>query len=130
MKKEAIITVFILVIIFIGEFITQGFTSKYLGDTKIQLENIKTEILKGQLSTKELIEKTNKIYDDWEWKNENCLSYYLEHDELEKINTKLCSVKGYLESDDKADCMSDLEEAMYIIEHLKEKEAFSLKNIF
>ena len=41
LKKEAIITVFILVIIFIGEFITQGFTSKYLGDTKIQLENIK-----------------------------------------------------------------------------------------
>ena len=129
MKKEAIITIIIIILIFAGEWITQNYTKKTLGKTQDQLRELKEDILNTQNNNSYLIEKTDKIYEDWEKENE-ILSYYLEHNELEKVNTQIILIKGYLESDTPQDSIPDLEEGIYILEHIKEKEAFNLKNIF
>lgn len=129
MKKEAIITIIIIILIFAGEWITQNYTKKTLGKTQEQLTELKEDILNTQNNNSYLIEKTNKIYEDWEKENE-ILSYYLEHNELEKVNTQIILIKGYLESDTPQDSIPDLEEGIYILDHIKQKEAFNLKNIF
>lgn len=129
MKKEAIITIIILLLIFAGEWITQNYTKKTLGKTQDQLRELKEDILNSQNNNSYLIEKTDKIYEDWERENE-ILSYYLEHNELEKVNTQIILIKGYLESDTPQDSIPDLEEGIYILDHIKQKEAFNLKNIF
>ena len=129
MKKEAIITIIIILLIFAGEWITQNYTKKTLGKTQDQLRELKEDILNTQNNNSYLIEKTGKIYEDWERENE-ILSYYLEHNELEKVNTQIILIKGYLESDTPQDSIPDLEEGIYILDHIKQKEAFNLKNIF
>ena len=129
MKKEAIITIIIILLIFAGEWITQNYTKKTLGKTQDQLRELKEDILNTKNNNSYLIEKTNKIYEDWEKENE-ILSYYLEHNELEKVNTQIILIKGYLESDTPQDSIPDLEEGIYILDHIKQKEAFNLKNIF
>lgn len=129
MKKEAIITIIIIILILIGEWITQSHTSKQLGKIEEELKELKEDILQENMETNNLIDKTNTIYENWEESNEY-LSYYLEHDELEKVNTQIILIKGYLESDSPQDSIPDLEEGLYIIEHIKQKEAFNLKNIF
>lgn len=129
MKKEAIITIIIILLIFAGEWITQNYTKKTLGKTQDQLRELKEDILNTQNNNSYLIEKTDKIYEDWEKENE-ILSYYLEHNELEKVNTQIILIKGYLESDTPQDSIPDLEEGIYILEHIKQKEVFNLKNIF
>lgn len=129
MKKEAIITIIIIILIFTGEWITQNYTKKTLGKTQDQLRELKEDILNTKNNNSYLIEKTNKIYEDWEKENE-ILSYYLEHNELEKVNTQIILIKGYLESDTPQDSIPDLEEGIYILDHIKQKEAFNLKNIF
>lgn len=129
MKKEAIITIIIIILIFAGEWITQNYTKKTLGKTQDQLRELKEDILNTKNNNSYLIEKTNKIYEDWEKENE-ILSYYLEHNELEKVNTQIILIKGYLESDTPQDSIPDLEEGIYILDHIKQKEAFNLKNIF
>ncbi len=129
MKKEAIITIIIIILIFAGEWITQNYTKKTLGKTQDQLRELKEDILNTQNNNSYLIEKTDKIYEDWEKENE-ILSYYLEHNELEKVNTQIILIKGYLESDTPQDSIPDLEEGIYILDHIKQKEAFNLKNIF
>lgn len=129
MKKEAIITIIIILLIFAGEWITQNYTKKTLGKTQDQLRELKVDILNSQNNNSYLIEKTDQIYEDWEKENE-ILSYYLEHNELEKVNTQIILIKGYLESDTPQDSIPDLEEGIYILEHIKQKEAFNLKNIF
>lgn len=129
MKKEAIITIIIIILIFAGEWITQNYTKKTLGKTQDQLRELKEDILNSQNNNSYLIEKTGKIYEDWEKENE-ILSYYLEHNELEKVNTQIILIKGYLESDTPQDSIPDLEEGIYILDHIKQKEAFNLKNIF
>ena len=129
MKKEAIITIIIIILIFAGEWITQNYTKKTLGKTQDQLRELKEDILNTKNNNSYLIEKTNKIYEDWEKENE-ILSYYLEHNELEKVNTQIILIKGYLESDTPQDSIPDLEEGIYILDHIKQKEVFNLKNIF
>lgn len=129
MKKEAIITIIIIILIFAGEWITQNYTKKTLGKTQDQLRELKEDILNTQNNNSYLIEKTDQIYEDWGKENE-ILSYYLEHNELEKVNTQIILIKGYLESDTPQDSIPDLEEGIYILDHIKQKEAFNLKNIF
>ena len=129
MKKEAIITIIIIILIFAGEWITQNYTKKTLGKTQDQLRELKEDILNTKNNNSYLIEKTDQIYEDWEKENE-ILSYYLEHNELEKVNTQIILIKGYLESDTPQDSIPDLEEGIYILDHIKQKEAFNLKNIF
>lgn len=129
MKKEAIITVIIICLILIGEWITKSHTNKQLGKIEDELKGLKQSILEENADTDKLIGKTNTIYENWEKSNEY-LSYYLEHDELEKVNTQIILIKGYLESDSPQDSIPDLEEGLYIIEHIKQKESFKLKNIF
>lgn len=129
MKKEAIITIVIIITILISEWVTQSYTKKAFGEIEEELKNLKEEILVAKDDNKKLIEKTEKIAELWETKQQK-LSYYLEHNELEKVNTQIVLIKGYLESDSMQDAIPDLEEGLYIIEHIKEKEAFKLKNIF
>lgn len=127
MKKEAIITILIIVLILIFEWITQTYTHKAFAEVEENLQQLKEEIL-SDADNSELIGKTEEIAKLWESKQER-LSFYLEHNELEKVNTQIVLIKGYLESDTPQDAIPDLEEGLYIIEHIKEKEAFNLKNI-
>ena len=128
MKKEAIITIIIIILILAGEWITQNYTNKKLSKLQEDLSSLKEEIL-AENDVDTLIQKTEDIYNNWEKENE-ILSYYLEHNELEKVNTQIILIKGYLESDAPQDSIPDLEEGIYILEHIKEKETFNLKNIF
>lgn len=128
MKKEAIITISIVLLILLAEWLTQKYTHKSFAEVEENLIQLKEEILQTNANNSQLIEKTEQISELWESKQEN-LSYYLEHNELEKVNTQIVLIKGYLESDSPQDAIPDLEEGLYIIEHIKEKEAFKLKNI-
>ena len=128
MKREAIITISIVLLILSAEWLTQKYTHKAFAEVEENLIQLKEEILQTNANNSQLIEKTEQISELWESKQEN-LSYYLEHNELEKVNTQIVLIKGYLESDSPQDAIPDLEEGLYIIEHIKEKEAFKLKNI-
>lgn len=128
MKREAIITISIVLLILSAEWLTQKYTHKSFAEVEENLIQLKEEILQTNANNSQLIEKTEQISELWESKQEN-LSYYLEHNELEKVNTQIVLIKGYLESDSPQDAIPDLEEGLYIIEHIKEKEAFKLKNI-
>ena len=128
MKREAIITIRIVLLILSAEWLAQKYTHKAFAEIEENLIQLKEEILQTSANNSQLIKKTEQISELWESKQEN-LSYYLEHNELEKVNTQIVLIKGYLESDSPQDAIPDLEEGLYIIEHIKEKEAFKLKNI-
>ena len=131
MKKEAIITSVIIIMIIIAEYITKNYTKQVFSKVENELNLLKEEILddKNANNKEYLIKRTESIKEDWEKDNE-LLSYYLEHDELEKVNTQIVLIKGYLESDSLQDSIPDLEECIFILKHIQEKEAFNLKNIF
>lgn len=129
MRREAVITILILLAILIGEWLTQSYSKKTLSGVQGSLKELKEQILSSEMEVSELIDKTNQIYEKWEEDNQ-LLSYYLEHNELEKVNTQIVLVKGFLESDTPGDAIPEIEEGIYILEHIKEKEKLSIKNVF
>ncbi len=129
MKKEEIITLIIIAIIIISNAVSQNYTRKCISEMDSRLSEIKNATLRKEKTNDELLNDLKDLYDDWEEKNES-LSYYIEHDELEKVNTQIIATKGYYEADLEDDAVPELEKGIYILEHIKEKQSFNLKNIF
>lgn len=129
MRKELIITILVFLIIFISDIFLQNYIKGSVEEIKNDLENLKKEVLDSGIESKELEEKVKTIYEKWEIKNK-VLTFFVEHDELEKVNTELNKIKGYFEVDMKGDSMTDINETIYVLEHIREKQKVSLKNVF
>lgn len=73
-------------------------------------------------------EKINEI-NDYLNEVESMLSCYIEHDELEKVQSSLTVLSSYvkMESDD---AFSEANDMSFIIKHIKEKDDLKIKNIF
>ena len=76
-----------------------------------------------------LKEQIKEIRDDWNERHKK-LAIYIEHDELEKIETNLASLNGYLDMEEYGDSMAQLEASVYVLEHIKNKTTLSMINIF
>ena len=129
MKRELIIVSIIIVCIIIASIIAQNNTKKEIADIDNQLENFKTEIMENKKGYVELNEEIDKIYDNWVEKDK-ILSLYLEHNELEKINLALKTIKGFVEVDIINEGVQEIEKCIATLDHIEEKQAFNIKNIF
>lgn len=127
MVKELFICVIIIISIFSLDIFTQHYTETSMNTIIEQLSNLKIDILE---ENKENIKnKVEKI--DSDWKNvHDKLAYYIEHDELEKVDTAIVTMKSYIETKDFSSAIAELEEGKFILEHIEEKNSFNLENIF
>ena len=126
MFKEVMISIIIIVLIFSLDIITQTYTMASVAETSSELDNLKGKI---ENQNNNLDIDIDKISNDWE-KRRQKLSYFIEHDELEKVETNLTNIKSYIESAEFNMAISSIDEAKFILEHIKEKNAFNLENIF
>ena len=129
MKRELIIVSIIIVCIIIGSMIAQNNTKTKIAEIDNELENLKNEIVENKKSYVELNEEIDKIYEKWEEKDK-ILSLYLEHNELEKINLSLKTIKGFIEVDITNESVQEIEKCIATLDHIEEKQAFNVKNIF
>ena len=100
MNKEILTCLVIIVFVVLLNFITM----KYTKDTVIILCNdlyqFKSELLdKESINKNSLIKRYNEIMDKWK-KKYNIYTYYIEHDELEKVETELTSLKANIETEE------------------------------
>ena len=82
-----------------------------------------------QQEKEKLKNSLEEIDRQWGKKHEK-LAYYIEHDELEKIETELMAMKGNVEIEDYDSLMSGIEKSIFILKHIEEKYDFNLQNIF
>ena len=131
MTKELIISIIIVGMIFIGNFVTENYTKKSVDDTSKDLEILRDEIIKddSEVDYDFAKQQIDNIHRKWDEKYEK-LAYYIEHDELEKAETELTVLRGYLEKRKYADAIQEIDKSIYILEHIKDKNDFNLKTIF
>lgn len=131
MIKELIISAFIIVIIFIGNSITDNYANKTIDETSTDLLNLRTQLIKqeSEIDFDNAKQDIDKIYQNWELSCEK-LAYYIEHDELEKVQTELTGLKGYIENKEQLEAIPEIDKSIFILEHIKDKNDFNLKNIF
>ena len=130
MKKEEFITAIIIAIVIILEVITQNYTNKTVEKVNANLIEVKEKSMLDNYDKNELLEKTQYIYNLCEEKS-NILACYLEHDELEKVDLKLRTIKASFESNGeiKDEVIPEIEEGIFSLEHIKDKQILNIKNI-
>ena len=69
------------------------------------------------------------IYQQWEQRHDK-LAYFIEHDELEKVETEFVAIKSYIETDEYEEAISELDKSVFILKHIEDKYAFNLQNVF
>ena len=99
MTKELVISVIIVVVIIAGDVFTTKYTNKSIEIATQSLSEIGKEMQKENeedINKDKLKEQIKEIRDDWNERHKK-LAIYIEHDELEKIETNLASLNGYLD---------------------------------
>ena len=127
--RETIIILSILIIIFVGACITQKFLNNTADLLVSKLEDLKSGIEEDKINEKEMVEKTDEIYSEWEEINERW-SVIVLHDEIDLIETSLIRMKSKIKTGEIQESMEDLDTSIFLIKHIKEKEKTNLKNIF
>lgn len=127
MFKEIVICVIIVVAIVSLDIFTQRYTKKTTFEINQMFSSLREEILKED---KMKIGKMVKELDSKWIERHDKLAYYIEHDELEKVDTAIVAMKGYVETEDYSSAVAELDEGKFVIEHIQKKYAFNLVNIF
>lgn len=129
MKKELIIVIVIIVLIIIGHICTQNYTKNFFDSLLGELKNIENQILVDNINGEDLKKDIDNLQEKWESKYD-VLAYYIEHDELEKVETQLIAVKANIEVEEYEKAVEEVQRCMFILEHIKDKDALKLVNIF
>ena len=127
MYKETIICIFIITLIIGLDIITQNYTKKSTIEITDCLSKLKDEIENENLENAKL--KIEELDNKWDNRHDK-LAYYIEHDELEKVDTAIVQVKSFVENDDIPSAMAELETGKFVLEHIERKYKFNLQNIF
>lgn len=129
MKKEIIITIIIIVAIFVFYLITQKYTETSVETASTMLIEIKEDTLAENPNSEGLIKKTQNLDNEWN-KKSKLLSFYIEHDELEKVDSQIKRIQSNFKTTSYEDALPEIEQGIYLLQHIKDKRELNLKNIF
>ena len=130
MAREIIISVIIVISVFIIDFTTSRYTEQTISEFEQDFKEIRFELEKKESIKKEYINnKMEKIKEKWQKKYEK-LAFYIEHDELEKVETEIYNLKANIDTDEYEEAIEKIEKCRFILKHIENKETLSIKNIF
>lgn len=127
MYKEIIIIIVAITLVISLDIVTNNYTKE-----TVEIMREKLSVLREYIFEENKEESDLQIPDiEKEWDERyKILAFYLEHDELEKVNTELTSIKAFLDMEEYSECMNSLDKCVFILEHIQEKEETSLKSVF
>lgn len=129
MKKELIICIVVITLVIVGNIFTQNYTKQCVSEINTELTDLKEKIGKQEKNEKEIENKVEEIKTTWDDMQER-LAFYIEHDELEKIETQISLLKGEIEAKVYENTFAEIEKCIFILEHIADKTALNVKNIF
>ena len=127
MYKETIASIVIIILIFTTDYITNNFAEKNVNLIKDKLQEL--SIILQEKNYENAGNKINDIENDWQ-KIKNKFACFIEHTELNKIETSFTLCKSLVKSQEYSLAISKLDETIFVLEHMTERYSLSLENIF
>jgi len=127
MYKEFIIIIVVIALIVGLDIITNNYTKQSLEIMTNELNILRECILKE--NKEEAENQMKKVMEKWEERYKT-LAFYIEHDELEKVETELTGLAADINVEEYKHCIAELDTTIFILEHIQEKEEFHLRSIF
>ena len=129
MLKEFLICAIIIIVILVGNTVTQGYSRNSIEGINDKLRELKQMLDDEEKNEEQIQVKKEEIEQDWEDMFSK-LAYYIEHDELEKFARILENIKTYIEVKEYDNVDKEINEGIFILEHIEDKYSFNLQNIF
>ncbi|MCI8345675.1 MAG: DUF4363 family protein [Clostridia bacterium] len=129
MYKEIIICSIVIIIVVGLNILTESYTKESITLMTGDLKSLKENMISEEQNEEKLNNQIENIVNNWNEKHKK-LAYYIEHDELEKVETELVYLKGNIEVKEYEQGIPNLNNCIFILEHIKEKTALQIKNIF
>ena len=129
MKKELVICIFIIAVIIILNIVTQSYTKECVSQMNERLDILKEASLEEDIEEENITTEINNIENKWNLLQEK-LAFYIEHDELEKVETQIFAMKGFAEIKKCDEIVPELDKCIFILEHIQDKTVLNIKNVF
>lgn len=129
MNKEMIICLLVIIFVIVGNIITQKNTSKVVEEINSGLTEVKEQISNQYVNQEKAKLKMNEIEEMWRQEHDK-MAFYIEHDELEKVETELTRLKADIETKEYTMGVENLDNCIFMLEHIKDKSALKIVNIF
>ena len=127
MYKEIIICIVVVIVIICLNWSLQNYTKYCVTNISDELYSIKNNLKEENKDTAN--EKMKNLHKTWD-KNYEALAIFIEHDELEKVETNFVSLESYIEVSDYNMGINEIEKAIFVLKHIADKYDFSLVNVF
>lgn len=129
--RDIIIIIFIIMVILGGETYTEKYLNKTADEITEKLENLKkqTIIAKKTQNREQIKNEIKEIEGKWDATSDTW-SVIVVHQEIDNIENALIKLKSNIENGELEDALQEIETAKFFINHVKEREKVSMKNIF
>ena len=128
MWRDIVFCIIIIVVIITVDFFIQDYIKNSAEELTIKLDNLKQEISNKEEDKINEVD-TKEVRETWEEKYK-ILASVIEHDELEKVEKNLTGIYSALENNELSEAISELDESMFILRHIKDKYSFKVENVF
>ena len=129
MIREVFVCLAIIILILVGNFFSQNYTSKSVAELTEKIDELKQEVSKSEQDETVIKNKTEELYNTWRDRF-NILAYYIEHTELEKVEAELVVLRGKVANLNYNETTENLEKSAFLLKHIEDKYAFNLQNVF
>ena len=129
MYKEIVVCIIVIILIISMDLISNNYTKKVFDNLNENLGNLRNEMINENKNEGKINDELKKVEKQW---NENfkILSCYIEHNELEKVARQLTLIKGNIDVEEYNQAIPQLDECVFILNHIHDKEILLIKNIF
>ena len=129
MYKEIIVCILVVILIISMDLLSNNYTKKVFFSINDSLGNLRNEMLKENKDVNKINDEIKKVEQEWNEKL-NLLSCYIEHNELEKVARQLTLIKGNIDVEEYNQAVPQLDDCVYVINHIKDKESLLIRNLF
>lgn len=129
MAKETIVCTIIIITIISLDFITQKYTENIFEQISSELSSVREESVSEVPSDEKMEKNLQDVNSIWN-KSRKKLAYFIEHDELEKVEKNFTNLQSAIELQEYSTALSKVDESIFILNHIKDKNQFNLENIF
>lgn len=128
MIRDIFIITIIIISVIIGTIYTQNLLGENTDALLKELGRLETNINEN-MKKEEIDKNANDIYQKWREVSEKW-SIIVDHQEIDLIEKALLAVKSTIETEEYNRSIQKIQESIYLIGHIKEKEELNIKNIF
>lgn len=128
MIRDIFIITIIIISVIIGTIYTQNLLGENTDVLLKELGRLETNINEN-MQKEEIDKNANDIYQKWREVSEKW-SIIVDHQEIDLIEKALLAVKSTIETEEYNRSIQKIQESIYLIGHIKEKEELNIKNIF